>query len=197
MEHGKFRIGCVIMASGMGRRFGGNKLMADFDGRPMIDRILDATQDMFIKRVVVTRHADVAAHCRARGVEAILHELPLRSDTVRFGVQAMSGEVEGCIFCPADQPLLTSNTIRALCMAFSEKAGLIFRPACKGEPGAPVLFPRWAFDELASLPDGKGGGVVAKRYPDKVHCLEIADAHELLDVDTPEALLALLGQIQK
>ena len=32
--------GCVIMASGMGKRFGGNKLMADFGGKPMICRIL-------------------------------------------------------------------------------------------------------------------------------------------------------------
>ena len=29
-------LGCVIMASGLGTRFGGNKLMADFDGQPLI-----------------------------------------------------------------------------------------------------------------------------------------------------------------
>lgn len=27
-------LGCVIMASGLGKRFGDNKLMADFDGQP-------------------------------------------------------------------------------------------------------------------------------------------------------------------
>ena len=31
-------LGCVIMASGLGKRFGGNKLMADFHGQPMIAR---------------------------------------------------------------------------------------------------------------------------------------------------------------
>ena len=39
--------GCVIMASGLGIRFGGNKLMADFCGKPMITQILDATEDLF------------------------------------------------------------------------------------------------------------------------------------------------------
>ena len=36
-------IGCVIMASGLSTRFGSNKLLADFGGRPMLCRVLDAT----------------------------------------------------------------------------------------------------------------------------------------------------------
>ena len=28
-------VGCVIMASGLARRFGSNKLLADFGGRPL------------------------------------------------------------------------------------------------------------------------------------------------------------------
>ena len=30
------KLGCVIMATGLGKRFGSNKLMADFCGKPMI-----------------------------------------------------------------------------------------------------------------------------------------------------------------
>ena len=40
---------CVIMASGLGRRFGGNKLMADFCGQPMVCRILDATEGVLCR----------------------------------------------------------------------------------------------------------------------------------------------------
>ena len=79
-------VGCVIMASGMGKRFGGNKLMADFAGQPMIARILAATEGLFDRRVVVTRYEDVAAICREQRVEVILHDLPHRSDTVRLGL---------------------------------------------------------------------------------------------------------------
>ena len=43
LEHPLLPIGCVIMASGLGKRFGSNKLMADFNGKPMIYRILSAT----------------------------------------------------------------------------------------------------------------------------------------------------------
>ena len=65
--------GCVIMASGLGKRFGGNKLMADFHGKPMIQRALDATTGLFTRRVVVTRHESVAELCRQQRVEVVLH----------------------------------------------------------------------------------------------------------------------------
>ena len=35
-------VGCVIMASGLSRRFGANKLLADFCGQPMLCRAFAA-----------------------------------------------------------------------------------------------------------------------------------------------------------
>ena len=48
-------VGCVIMASGLSRRFGTNKLLADFCGQPMLCRAFDATATPGIAaRIVVT-----------------------------------------------------------------------------------------------------------------------------------------------
>lgn len=38
LDHPVLPVGCVIMASGLGKRFGSNKLMADFNGKPLITR---------------------------------------------------------------------------------------------------------------------------------------------------------------
>ena len=182
----------MIMASGMGTRFGGNKLTADFGGEPMIARILAATDGLFARRVVVTRHEDVAACCRVRGTEVLLHNLPHRSDTVRLGLEAL-GDMDGCMFCPGDQPLLRRETVRALIKSFAEAPSAIWRPACHGEPGSPVLFPQWAFGELLALPEGRGGGVVIRRHPDRVRLLPVDHPSELMDADTPEDLAHLLN----
>lgn len=186
-------VGCVIMASGLGKRFGGNKLMADFRGQPMIGCVLEATDGIFARRVVVTRHEDVAAFCRERGAEVVLHGLPCRSDTVRLGLAAV-GDVDGCLFCPGDQPLLRRETLTGLVSAWEAEPGTIWRTAFDGQPGAPILFPRWAFAELRTLPEGKGGGYVAKKYPERVRMLPVRDKQELADVDTRETLLELAGQ---
>lgn len=180
------QIGCVLMASGLGKRFGGNKLMADFGGEPMIARAIAATAHI-PNRVVVTRHADVAAYCRKRGIPALLHEFPYRSDTVRLGLEALPN-VEGCIFCPCDQPLLRAETVSALIAMHAESPDMILRPMADGQPGAPILFPKQFFPELLNLPRGKGGSYVVKSHPEQVKYLPIADAFELMDADTPEAL---------
>ena len=181
------KTGCVIMASGMGVRFGGNKLMADFGGEPMILRAIHATEGLFEKRVVVTRHEEIAKLCRDRDIEVVLHSLPHRSDTIRLGLEAL-GEAECCLFCPGDQPLLRWETVENLLTCWEENRENIIRPVCDGEPGSPVLFPKWTFSELLALPEGKGGGFVIKKHLDKLKTVHIADALELMDADTPEIL---------
>ena len=184
-------IGCVIMASGLGKRFGGNKLMADFHGQPLICRILDATEGIFAQRVVVTRSEDVAAICQNRGIKTILHRLPHRSDTVRLGLEAMP-EIDRCMFATADQPLLRGDTVAALALASAKDQNSIWRTICQGTPGSPVVFPKWAFPELLTLPEGKGGGVVIKKYPERLRTVSVRDMYELKDVDSPEDLMELL-----
>ena len=83
-------VGCVIMASGLSRRFGANKLLADFCGQPMLCRAFAATAAPSISaRSVVTRSEEVQALCRAQGVPVLLHSLPGRNDTVRLGLSAL------------------------------------------------------------------------------------------------------------
>lgn len=181
------KIACVIMASGMGKRFGGNKLMADFHGQPMILRAIEATEGIFEKRVVVTRHADVDELCRAHGIESVLHDQPYRSDTVRLGIEAV-GDAEACVFCPGDQPMLRRETVVALALAAKNHRDGIWRVSFEETPGAPVLFPKWTFAELSALPEGKGGGFLAKKYPERVGTVSARDRFELMDTDTPEDL---------
>ena len=184
-------IGGVIMASGLGRRFGGNKLMADFHGQPLISRIIDATEGIFTQRVVVTRHADVARLCESRGIATVLHDLPHRNDTVRLGLEALSG-IDRCMFTPADQPLLRQDTIAALALASANAPEFMWRTMCDDVPGSPVVFPQWAFSELLTLPEGKGGGVLTKKYPERLRTVNVRDRFELKDVDSPDDLQALL-----
>ena len=186
------KTGCVIMASGLGKRFGGNKLMADFQGKPLFLRAVEATEGLFDARVVVTRHADVAQVARSLGIPVVLHDLPHRNDTIRLGLEAL-GDVDCCMFLPGDQPLLRRGTVEIMLESWRTFQYLIFRPCFEDTPGSPVLFPRWAFSELLSLPEGKGGGFVVKNHPEEVHTVQVSTAFELADADTPEMLELLKG----
>lgn len=200
-------VGCVIMASGLSRRFGTNKLLADFCGQPMLCRAFDATATPGIAaRIVVTRSEEVQALCRAQGVPVLLHSLPGRNDTVRLGLSALleqQPELSGCMFLPGDQPLLRRETVEAMTERFcptewqKETEREIFRlgAVADNDPtplvGSPVLFGSSFFPELLTLPENKGGNVLLKKYPAQVRAVCIADSAELLDADTPEVLQQL------
>lgn len=200
-------VGCVIMASGLSRRFGTNKLLADFCGQPMLCRAFAATATPGIAaRIVVTRSEEVQALCRAHGVPVLLHSLPGRNDTVRLGLSALleqQPELSGCMFLPGDQPLLRRETVEAMTERFcptewqKETEREIFRlgAVADNDPtplvGSPVLFGSSFFSELLTLPENKGGNVLLKKYPAQVRTICIADSAELLDADTPEVLQQL------
>ena len=268
--------GCIIMASGLGTRFGSNKLMANLDGAPLIAHAISACDGLFAKRVAVTRHKDVAKLCRTLGVEAIMHDEPLRSDTVRLGMQTMDG-CDTVTFVQGDQPLIRPASIVALlraaerdaaaaarrdaagrgvanvvgcdavgaaladtaeggvaedyameldavecdvdaaagcdaaesdvaaaakhdavgCNAAESSVACIWRTSFDGVPGAPVLFPSWTFDELRSLPRGKGGGFVARTHAECVRTIEVSSEWELFDVDTRDDLEQLQTHVAR
>ena len=51
------RIGCIVMAAGMGSRFGGNKLALEWNGKSLIRHALDAVPaDRLTATVVVTQY---------------------------------------------------------------------------------------------------------------------------------------------
>lgn len=273
--------GCIVMASGVGARFGGNKLMAELCDAPLVGHVVRATDDLFSRRVVVTRHADVAALCETLGAQVILHDEPCRNDTVRLGMEAMDG-CDTVMFVQGDQPLIRPASIVALLRAAErDAAGAVRRDAARrdaaergvadvvgcdavgaaladtaeggvaedyamgldaverdvdaaagcdaaesdvvgaakhdavgcnvavssvariwrtsfdGVPGAPVLFPSWAFDELRSLPRGKGGGFVAKTHAECVRNIEVSSEWELFDVDTRDDLEQLQTHVAR
>ena len=222
--------GCIVMASGVGARFGGNKLMAELCDAPLVGHVVRATDGLFSRRVVVTCHADVAALCETLGAQVILHDEPCRNDTVRLGMEAMDG-CDTVTFVQGDQPLIRPASIVALLRAAERDAAgaarrnaagrgvadvagcdavgaalgdtaeggvaRIWRTSFDGVPGAPVLFPSWAFDELRSLPRGKGGGFVAKAHAEYVRTIEVSSEWELFDVDTRDDLERLQTHVAR
>lgn len=186
----KAGIGCVIMASGLGKRFGGDKLMVELCGKPMIQYIVEATEGLFLHRVVVTRNEKVKIWCEERKLPVVFHSMPDRNDTIRLGLEAIEacceGQLTGCVFCPADMPFVDTDSLMNIIKKADNKSDDIIRMRYQDTMGAPVLFGKQYFDALKSLPKGKGGSEIIKANKSKVLFVDAKSEVELMDVDTKE-----------
>lgn len=190
-----FPIACVILASGIGQRFGANKLLAQYNGQPLVQHILDISENIFCERVIVTRHKEIASLCQRNRLHYLLHNQPYLNDTVRLGVEyieASQANIQGLLFATADQPLLKQATLIRLCHSFLAQPQKIHRLYYNATPGNPVIFPLQLLPKLKTLPQDKGGSVLIKKYPELVISVQAQEEYELFDVDTQKDWQQLL-----
>lgn len=225
-------ISCIIMASGMSKRFGTNKLLASFNNNTLFENAINISHFVsFGKTLAVTRHDELVQICEREHIHCIKHNMPYRNDMVRLGVSHILKEThrhkscctQGILFLPSDQPLITKTSLQLLCLLFiyynnsyfacnsTDKSSnanndysnnnysnndysnnnKICRLAFNENAGAPVIFPACYYNELLTLPHGKGGGFIAKKHPAQVVLVPAQDEYELYDIDTPDDLIRL------
>ncbi len=186
------KLGCVIMAAGSASRFGANKLLADFMGKPLYLWTLDAAAgSSFFRTVVVTGYEPICMAARERGFLAVENRQPEQgvSCTIGLGLAALP-ECDGVLFLTADQPLLTAKTLDALRVAFLENPQQIIAASHEGKRGNPCLFPKDLFPALLALEGDTGGSRVIRENAHRVTLVEVRP-EELWDCDTPQALQLL------
>lgn len=181
------RLGAVLMASGMARRFGENKLLHPVDGVPMIERAMAALPPgMFTKAGLVTSYPEIIRLAQGRGYLAIPNPAPEQGQSlsVRLGVKALA-DMDGLLFAVCDQLWLRRESVRRLIEAFSAGPDRIWALSSAGRKGNPVIFPKALFPELLALAGDRGGGVVIKAHPELLNLVEAGSPKELSDIDSP------------
>lgn len=180
------KLGAVLMASGAGRRFGGNKLLHPVDGLPMIQRTFQAVPaELFGRACVVSCYPEILALAGERGYLPIPNPQADQgqSASVRLGLSRLA-DMDGVMFCVCDQPWLRRDSVERLLADFSVHPGCICSLSWKGERGSPAVFPSGLFPELLALAGDRGGGGVIRAHRDLLRLVEAGGAEELRDVDT-------------
>lgn len=184
-------VSIVVMASGYGRRFGSNKLLADLGGVTMAERTLDAVPVPMRKNtVVVTRYPEIAEMARSRQMRTVMNPFPDQSDTVRLGtkdcMEQSAGKCRGILFLPCDQPYIRPATLERLAMEFLRHPDDLTRLGKDGTVGSPMIFPESTFPALLAVTGDTGGREAARESGLPVHVVEAQFREELNDIDRPE-----------
>ncbi|MGX5773623.1 nucleotidyltransferase family protein [Methylorubrum zatmanii] len=195
MRRSESRFGAVILAAGLGSRFGrAPKMLASYAGRPMVRRAAEAALGSSAGSVVAVlgAHAD-AVRAALAGLDLTLVDNPDPgaglSASLRLGLAALPPEVEAAVVLLGDMPRIGPAHVDALIAAYAGAAPrpCAVVPVSGGRRGNPVLLDlRRLADDLAMLSGDRGAGQILKGRADVLEWP--ADPAVAFDVDTPEAL---------
>jgi molybdenum cofactor cytidylyltransferase len=181
---------CVILAAGLSRRFGSNKLLhAGVGGITLLERAVRACGDYPIVAVALP---EPAYALREAGVRIVLNSEPDRGMTHSLRLaHAVVDRGHTIAVLPADLALVEPQDVRDV-IELRGTYDVVYPVSPSGAPGHPVVFSPHARGGIARLHDG-----------DTIH--ELRDAPGLrrraivregrahfADVDTPADLVALI-----
>lgn len=188
------RLYAIVLAAGASTRFGSPKQLVRIGGRPLL-------------HTVVTRAAEVTGNALFVVLGACAGELaPLLrhspgslvvnrhwreglASSIRVGVARLPATCDGVLLVLADQAAVTSDDLKRLAGTWRRRPQCIVAALYAGTAGAPAIFPRSSFAELAALRGDSGARSVLRRSVDRLIRVPMPAAE--LDLDTPEDLLQL------
>lgn len=193
------RIAALVLAAGQSRRMGAaNKLLADIKGKPMVRHAVEtAIASQAGRVVVVTGHEAGAVRNALAGLDVSFADNPDfdrgLSSSLKAGLAA-AGDADGVLVMLGDMPLITAAQLNKLIAAFDPVEGRgICVPTFDGARGNPVLWGQAYFAEMAAVTGDVGAKHLIGANAEAVAEVALDSDAALIDVDTPEALAALVA----
>lgn len=185
-------VGAVILAAGRSSRMGDeHKLLADWNGRPLVAHVADAIASAGLPPPIVvlgSRGDEVRAALQKRPavfVTAADYAEGL-SRSLRAGIAAVPAHWSAALVCLGDMPRIEPALLRALAAA----PGDVALPVWDGRRGNPVRWGRQHFPRLMALDGDVGGKAV---LANAIMLSEVPAPSDAVvdDIDTPDALTRL------
>ncbi len=187
-----------MLAAGRSTRLSGPrpKQLLDWRGEPLVRHVVRQAQASNLALVVVVvGHAahEIQRALSGLGVEIVRNARLAegQSASVQAGLERLEQLAPACgaaAFLPADLPYLEAALINRLIATWEASGAPIVLPAFQGRRGAPVLFDRRLFGELATIAGDAGGRQLFPAHESEIVEVELESVTPLLDIDTKEDL---------
>jgi len=178
-------VAAVILAAGLGRRFGGPKAGARLHGQTLLAHVVDLARSAGLNPVIGVTPGEVDVPAGVIVVVNPKPELGL-SSSLQLGIGAVPPGMAALVLL-VDQPTLGAESIAAVLTARGTRP--ILAAESSGRLAPPVLLEPDAFPVVATLAGDIGLREVFRRNPDLVHAVSVP-AHAP-DIDTAADLARL------
>ena len=180
-------VAIVLLAAGNARRFGSDKLMAEFEGAPLGARVAHELAGVAAAAhfAVCQPDALIAAHYQRLGFDIVENPNPGigLSGSLHLAVEAaLRTDAQALLIALADMPFVQAAHVETLIAACTDNVVASFDGH---QPMPPAIFPRSHWPDLLAT----AGDAGARHILASAETLT-APAGTLCDIDTPDDLAA-------
>jgi len=184
----------LVLAAGAGERFGGRKLTADWQGRPLVMAAVEAALGAPVDTVIVVLGCDASTVAAALAplagprLQLVVAEgwRDGMAATLRQGVQSLPATSRGFLLFLGDMPLIP-RALPPSVLAHLEAGAPAAQPFHGGVPAHPVGFSLALYEDLLALTGDRGAAALLRDRPGVIR-IEAGDAGAVFDVDHPADL---------
>jgi len=181
-------ISAIVLASGFSKRMARDKLHMEIKNKKIYEYIMETINNHnFYEVLIISNDSEIISKANKLKYKAFNNpDSHLgQSSSIKVALKNVNNS-SGYLFFVADQPLISSNTIKLLCDEHEQNLDKIIIPSYNSVNGSPVLFPSSFKNELMSIKGDSGGKSIINNNIDKVIKVQIDNDYELMDVDTME-----------
>ncbi len=201
------RVTAILLAAGLSKRLGRNKLLLPLGDETVVRKTAKAVLASAVTEVIlVTGHEEAKVKQAVAGLNVRLAHNPRyaegQSTSMIAGIEAAPEDTAAYLFVLGDQPLLTPGIVNEVISLYerSRPEALVAAPAYEGRRGNPTLFSAELKDELLHASGDAGGRGIIRRLenesPGTIVFHHLPNDDIFLDIDTEKDYESMLRKFQ-
>jgi molybdenum cofactor cytidylyltransferase len=190
----------IILAAGESKRMNAPKMLLPFNGKTIIEKVIENVTTSDVHKTVVVLGAEREAILKVITGLPVIHcyndnYKESMFSSVICGFRSLPVDFEAVLVFQGDQPMIPPQAINSVINAYRKSGKGIVIPVFDKKRGHPLLIDRKYRDEIEKLIADEGLRSLAGKFHGDVLEVDVNAPEILRDIDTQEDYLNEINQI--
>lgn len=193
-------IWAIVLAAGESKRMSVPKMLLPFNGKPMIEKVIENVirSEVFRTLVVLGSHRDEILGSISHLPVTHCYNENYRNgmlSSVQCGFKNLPADFEAVLVFPGDQPFIETEVVNIIINAYRETGKGIIIPVYRNKRGHPLLIDSKFREIINTLDEKEGLRSLPEMNQEDVYEVKTNSAGILKDIDTKEDYLNELNKL--